>query len=54
MNKMSKYATRFWKKSWDEGLDDLDPKLWDRTVPDAFKDTLLNYSDTLAFSFNNK
>ena len=51
---MSKYIERFWKASWDDRLKDLDPKLWDATVPEAFKDTLLNYSDKVAFSFQNK
>jgi len=51
---MSKYSERFWKASWDDRLKDLDPKLWDTTVPEAFKDTLLNYSDKVAFSYQNK
>ena len=25
------YADRFWKKNWDEGVDDLDPKLFETT-----------------------
>jgi len=51
---MSNYSDRFWKKSWDDGLEDLDPKLWDITIPEVFRDTFDNYGDNIAFSFQNK
>jgi long-chain acyl-CoA synthetase len=51
---MPQYSERFWKKSWDDGLEDLDPKLWDTTIPEVFRDTFDNYGDQLAFSFQNK
>jgi long-chain acyl-CoA synthetase len=48
---MSDYSSRFWKQSWDEGLDDLDPKEFEMSLPEAFLDTFENYSDNLAMSF---
>lgn len=51
---MPKYSERFWKKSWDDGLEDLDPKLWDINILDVFKDTFENYAEKMAFSFQNK
>ena len=48
------YESRFWKKSWDDGLEDLDPTLWDTTIPEVFRDTFENYGDNLAFSLQNK
>jgi len=51
---MTNYSDRFWKKSWDDGLEDLDPKLWDTTIPDVFRDTFDNYGNEIAYSFQNK
>ena len=34
---MSKYSERFWKKSWDSGLSDLDPKLFETSYPDFIR-----------------
>jgi len=48
---MLKYSDKFWKKSWDSRLEDLDPKLWDISVPEALKDSLENYKDKIALSF---
>jgi len=48
---MSKYSERFWKKSWDPGLADLDPKLWETSYPDFVRPSLEEYSDKMAFAF---
>ncbi len=48
---MSKYSERFWKRSWDEGLDDLDPSLWEISLPQAFQDSFDNFPDKIALSF---
>ncbi|MHA1257370.1 MAG: hypothetical protein ACTSPS_17405, partial [Promethearchaeota archaeon] len=45
------YSEKIWKKSWDPGLKDLDPKLWDMSILEALKDTFENYSEKMAFSF---
>ena len=33
------YESKFWKKSYDAGLEDIDPKMWETTYPDAVKRT---------------
>ncbi len=48
---MSKYSERFWKKSWDEGLDDIDPKLFETSYPDAIRNSLKNLPDKVALAF---
>ena len=50
---MTIYSEKFWKKSWDEGLDDLDPSEWEKlgSLPQAFKKTFDNYPDKVAISY---
>ena len=48
---MSKYSERFWKQNWDEGLEDLDPIIWEKTLPEAFQDTFEKFPDKVALSF---
>jgi len=48
---MLEYNSRFWKQSWDDRLDDLDPEEFEISLPEAFFDTFENYSDKLAMSF---
>ena len=43
--------SKFWKKSWDPGLDDLDPKSWEISYVDAIRPTLEKYGDKAAMSF---
>ncbi len=50
---MPTYSERFWKKSWDDHCEDLDPELWNRTILDMFKDTFENYGKEIAWSFQN-
>ena len=45
------YNQKIWKKSWDPGLEDLDPELWNMNILKALKDTFENYADNMAFSF---
>jgi len=45
------YSERFWKKNWDEGLDDLSPEQWDISLPKAFQKTFDKFPDKLAMSF---
>ena len=48
---MSKYSERFWKKSWDTGLDDLDPNLWETSFTDAIKSSFERVPNKLALAF---
>ncbi len=41
----------FWKKSWDKGLKDLDPKLWEISYVDAIKPTFEKFPDKIALAF---
>jgi len=41
----------FWKKSWDKGLKDLDPKLWEISYVDAVKPTFKKFPDKTALAF---
>ena len=45
------YNSRFWKKNWDEGLEDLDPSIWETTFPDALRRTFGELPNKMAFSF---
>ena len=42
---------QFWKKSWDPGLDDLDPSAWETSYVDAIRPTFDTYADRPALSF---
>jgi long-chain acyl-CoA synthetase len=42
---------QFWKKSWDAGLDDLDPNAWEISYVDAIRPTFDTYADRPAMSF---
>lgn len=45
------YSEKFWKKSWDEGLSDLDPSKWNTTFRDAVRNTFDNNPQDLALTF---
>ena len=45
------YNERFWKKSWDPEMADLNPELWDKTFIEAIRPTLEDFSDKIAFVF---
>ena len=42
---------RFWTKSYDQGLSDLDPNLFEISYVDAVKPTFQNFPDKTAFAF---
>ncbi|MHA1284460.1 MAG: AMP-binding protein [Promethearchaeota archaeon] len=42
---------QFWKKSWDHGLEDLDPKLFEISYTDAVRPTFEKYPNQLACEF---
>ncbi|MHA1730019.1 MAG: AMP-binding protein [Promethearchaeota archaeon] len=42
---------RFWKKSYDQGLTDLDPSSWDNTYVDAVRETFQSLPDKMAMEF---
>ena len=43
--------TQFWKKSWDEGLEDLDSASWEISYVDAIRPAFKNFPDTPAIIF---
>jgi len=45
------YETKFWKKNWDPGLQDLDPKEFEISFTDAIQKTFDNMSDKIALTF---
>ena len=48
---MSKYSDRFWKSSWDKGVNDVDAKLFDVTINESLKPIFAKYSDKMALAF---
>ncbi|MFX1324860.1 MAG: AMP-binding protein, partial [Promethearchaeota archaeon] len=47
----SPYASRFWRNSWDEGLADLDPSLWENSYTEAIRSTFDEFPDKMAFTY---
>ena len=45
------YESKFWKKSYDVGLEDIDPKMWETTYTDAVKRAFEEFPDKSAFTF---
>lgn len=45
------YESKFWKKSYDAGLEDIDPKMWETTYTDAVKCVFEEYSGKNVFTF---
>ncbi len=45
------YENRFWMKSWDDGVADLDPSAWNTNVADAFQVTFNEFPGKMALSF---
>ena len=48
---MSVYAERFWTKSWDEGMRDLDPSEYETTYVDMIKPAFERLSDEVALAY---
>jgi long-chain acyl-CoA synthetase len=47
----SVYESRFWKKNWDPGLDDLNPKEFETTYVDMVNKTFKEFPDKVALEF---
>ncbi len=48
---MKTYSDRFWKKNWDEGLDDFNPAAFETTYVDMTRKTFEKYADQTALIF---
>ncbi|MHA1689181.1 MAG: AMP-binding protein [Promethearchaeota archaeon] len=51
MQKELTYSSRFWKKNWDPGLDDLDPKEFETTYIEMCKSTFEEFADKMAVEY---
>jgi len=49
--KTMSYSSRFWKKNWDSGVEDLDPKEFETTYPEWIKDTFKDYPDKISLEY---
>jgi len=47
----SPYSSRFWKKNWDPGLDDIDPKEFETTYPEMVRNVLETFPDNMALAY---
>lgn len=47
----SPYVRKFWKKNWDEGLEDLNPSLWEKSFPDSLRQSLEQDAEKIAMAF---
>ena len=47
----SPYESRFWKKNWDPGLEDLDPKEFETTYPKLFDEIVKKYPSNMALTY---
>ncbi|MBY9011823.1 MAG: AMP-binding protein [Candidatus Lokiarchaeota archaeon] len=47
----SPYESRFWRKNWDPGLKDIDPKEFDTTYPDYMREMFDKYPNVMALSY---
>jgi long-chain acyl-CoA synthetase len=45
------YSSRFWKKNWDPGVEDLDPKEFETTYPEMIKETFKDFPDKMALEY---
>lgn len=45
------YESRFWRKNWDPGVSDLDPKEFETTYPEFMRDMFDKYPDVMALSY---
>ncbi|MHA1321147.1 MAG: AMP-binding protein, partial [Promethearchaeota archaeon] len=47
----SPYESRFWRKNWDPGLTDLDPKEFETTYPEMLRSIFEKYPNNIALMF---
>jgi long-chain acyl-CoA synthetase len=45
------YETRFWKKGWDSGVSDIDPKEFETTYPEIVRKIFDKYPDVMALAY---
>ena len=45
------YESRFWRKNWDPGVSDLDPKEFETTYPEFMRGIFDKYPDVMALSY---
>ena len=48
---MSKYSEKFWKKNWDPGLEDLDPKVWETTLTELVRESFNSFPEKVCLTF---
>ncbi len=46
-----KYSDRFWKKNWDEGLEDFEPSEYDTTLVEMLNRTLAEFPEKVALKY---
>jgi long-chain acyl-CoA synthetase len=51
LNMSDPYRSRFWKKDWDSGLDDLDPKEFETTYTEMIREIFEKFSNNMALAF---
>ena len=47
----SPYESRFWKKNWDPGLEDIDPKEFETTYPEMIRNVFDKYPNNMALAY---
>ena len=48
---MAKYSERFWKKNWDKGVDDLDPKEFETTYVELIRKAFNEFPTKVALAY---
>jgi len=51
LNMSDPYRSRFWKKGWDSGLDDLDPKEFETTYTEMIREIFEKFPNNMALAF---
>jgi len=51
LNVSDPYRSRFWKKGWDSGLDDLDPKEFETTYTEMIREIFEKFPNNMALAF---
>lgn len=51
MTEENPYESKFWKKNWDNGLEDLDPSSWELSFSTALRKSFDEDTDNLALAF---
>jgi long-chain acyl-CoA synthetase len=51
LNTSDPYSSRFWKKSWDPGLEDLDPKEFENNYPEMIREIFEKFPDKMGLAY---